>query len=228
MFSAIAWRYDLANRVISLGQDQRWRRALADAALARGARNVLDCACGSGDVVLELARQLVRQPGGSVTGVDFSPRMLELAERKAARCGPAGCFIEYAQADILALPFPDASLDACTIAFGVRNLEDPRAGIREMARVLKPGAPLCILETGRPPCLPLAWLHRFYSRYIVPPLGGLISGNFRAYSYLNRTASTFPSGAEFVALLEDCAVFSSISARPLSGGVVWLYVGTLR
>jgi demethylmenaquinone methyltransferase/2-methoxy-6-polyprenyl-1,4-benzoquinol methylase len=223
MFSAIAWRYDLANRLISLGQDQSWRSALAAAALSAKPSRLLDCACGSGDVSLKLLLHPRAGPGSRVLGVDFSLEMLALARAKARRAGYHEDRLRFEHADILALPFPDASFDACTIAFGVRNLDDPRAGIIQMARVLRPGAPLCILETGHAASPLLAMLQRGWSRFALPLIGGITSGNPAAYRYLHTTAEAFPSGAAFVELLESCGVFSDILSRPLSGGLVWLY-----
>lgn len=258
MFSAIAPRYDLLNRLISFGQDQRWRRALAQLAVAgansRWARApvpapegrqagapaatrdlgkatqqfcILDAACGTGDVVAALLETLTATGhSGAVTGVDFSAPMIELAKRKfSSHRGLTDRRIEvqFVQADAMALPYPNASFDACTIAFGLRNLPDMRRGVHELLRILRPGGALCILETGQPP--PGLWrlLARLFASTIMPLIGFLVSGHWRAYRYLYSTSWRFPSGTGLAALVEAEPLAGRVDWRPLAGGVAYLY-----
>lgn len=164
--------------------------------------------------------------GGTVTGVDFSAPMIELAKRKFS--SPRGLTdrrieVEFVQADAMALPYPNASFDACTIAFGLRNLPDLRRGIHELLRVIRPGGALCILETGQPPTGLWRLLARFYASTLMPLLGLLVSGHWRAYRYLYSTSWRFSSGAGLAALVEAEPLAGPVDWRPLAGGVAYLY-----
>ena len=218
MFASIAPRYDLANRLLSFGADGLWRRRLARLGGLQDGQHALDCACGTGDVALALKRA-----GGSearVCAVDFCPQMLNLARRKsAARNLP----VEYRQADILDLPYPDGSFDLVTIAFGVRNLADVPAGLGEMSRVLKPRGRLLVLEFGQPQLPLFKWPFYLYSRWVLPALGGLLTGSSQPYRYLHETASTFPHGSAFIELLKRVPALGQPVARPLITGVAYLY-----
>jgi demethylmenaquinone methyltransferase / 2-methoxy-6-polyprenyl-1,4-benzoquinol methylase len=239
MFSGIARRYDLLNRLITFGLDQRWRRALARIAVdaaevhslpdreTRGPIELIDCACGTGDVAFALAREMLdREMRGAVVGVDFSTEMIGLARVKVddVKMLPADrVIVRFEHADAMALPYPGASFDACTIAFGLRNLPDMRAGVRELCRVVRPGGAVCILETGQPP--PGLWriLCRAYSAAFMPLIGLLVSGNWRAYRYLYRTSWRFPSGTGLAALIEAEPRVKHVDWQPLAGGVAYLY-----
>lgn len=188
MFSAIAPTYDLLNGVLSFGIDRRWRAQAARAALANvpvGGGAVLDVATGTGDLALTLKRM---RPDVEVIGADFAAPMLELARLKAAK---RGADIEFVQADGTALPFPYGHFDAVTIAYGLRNFADPDAGLREFRRVLKPGGRLAILEFPPPPQGAFGDLFRFYFTRVLPRLGGAVSGNAGAYSYLPESVLAF-------------------------------------
>ncbi len=211
MFDRIAPVYDRMNRAMTAGLDLRWRAAAAAAAVRPGDR-VLDAACGTGD----LALAALRAGAGSVTGVDFSPRMLERARRK-------GGAVEWVEGDVLALPFPDASFDAATIGFGVRNLADLGLGLRELRRVLRPGGRLAVLEIARPRG-PLAPLLSLWFDRIVPRLGRL-AGDGSAYAYLPASVARFP-GVEQVSGELARAGFADVSARLLAGSIVSLHTGT--
>lgn len=221
MFGGIAPRYDRANAVLSLGQHQRWRRALVRLSGAREGESVLDVATGTGD----LAFLFKRKVGGSgrVVGIDFSRPMIGLAEEKARRRGLA---VEFREADALDLPFPEASFDVASIAFGIRNVDDPRRGLQEMARVVRRGGRVAVLEFGQPKGL-LSPFYRFYSRRILPRLGGAITGKRDAYEYLERTAAAFPSGERFLDLMRSTGRFSEVSLRRLTGGIVYAYLGVV-
>ena len=216
MFSRVAPRYDLLNHLLSFNQDRRWRarivRRLAAVVNLRDAR-VLDLCCGTGD----LRRALQARCDRAVVGCDFSRAMLERARRKH----PRALLVE---ADALRLPLAHASLDVIAIAFGFRNLADYRTGLAEMRRVLKPGGSLAILEFSRPRSCLWAALYGFYSRRVLPPVGGLISGDLSAYRYLPDSVSRFPSPEE---LTEDMrrAGFVEVTFELMSGGIVALHLG---
>jgi demethylmenaquinone methyltransferase/2-methoxy-6-polyprenyl-1,4-benzoquinol methylase len=218
MFGRVAHRYDLLNHLLSFQADRYWRwrtvRALRDI-LARDDAVVLDICCGSGDLTLALAR------GGAarVYGSDFCHPMLVEAARKSIR-QPVPLF----ESDALALPLEASSLDLITVAFGFRNLANYRAGLREMRRVLKPGGRVAILEFTRPPNAAFRALYNFYSRYILPAIGGLISGSREAYTYLPDSVSKFPDAPRLAAEMAE-AGFSGVGYRYLTGGIVALHSG---
>jgi demethylmenaquinone methyltransferase/2-methoxy-6-polyprenyl-1,4-benzoquinol methylase len=221
MFSAIAPRYDVANSVLSMGIHQGWRRVAVKTAKVRGGEKVLDCATGTGDLALAFKRAVGN--GGEVVGTDFCAEMLEHAPQKAAR---EGLEVEFSVADAQALPFTNASFDVASIAFGIRNVDDPVRCLKEMARVVRPGGRVVVLEFGQPSGV-FGALFRFYSTHILPFLGGVISGRPAAYRYLDKTAAAFPSGPGFTALMERSRAFSSIDDKPLTFGTVHVYSGVV-
>jgi demethylmenaquinone methyltransferase / 2-methoxy-6-polyprenyl-1,4-benzoquinol methylase len=212
MFDRIAPVYDLMNRVMTAGLDGRWRRLTAEAAVRAGDR-VLDACCGTGDLALADERA-----GGRVVGLDFSERMLERARRKSGS-------VEWVRGDLLELPFEDASFDAATVGFGVRNVADLERSLRELRRVLRPGGRLGILEITTPRG-PLRLFYRLWFDAIVPWLGKLLRGG-SAYTYLPASVRRFPGPDELAALL-DRVGFSGVSFRLLAGGIVALHTGTAR
>ena len=225
MFGRIVRRYDTMNRVMTGGRDVAWRRRAVDHALrdrTPGTAVVLDVATGTGDLALALAA------GGArfAIGIDFAVPMVRTAaakgERSATTPGPRAA---WAIGDALALPFADDSFDACTVAFGLRNMADYGAALREMARVLKPGGRFVCLELTpfrRPVLTPLfGW----YFNRVVPLVGGLLSGDRDAYRYLPRSVVAFPSAAELAVLMEQSG-FNAVSYRRLGGGTVAVHVGT--
>jgi demethylmenaquinone methyltransferase/2-methoxy-6-polyprenyl-1,4-benzoquinol methylase len=209
MFDRISPVYDAMNRAMTLGLDQRWRRATV-AAVVRPGDRVLDACCGTGDLAIAAARA-----GGRVTGVDFSERMLERARRKAPE-------LEWFQGDALALPFDDGSFDSATVGFGVRNLEDLEQGLAELRRVLRPGGRVGILEITRPRGL-LAPFYRLWFDGLVPLLGKVLPGG-SAYTYLPASVRRFPGPGELVSLLEQ-AGFEDVRWRSFAGGIVALHAG---
>jgi demethylmenaquinone methyltransferase/2-methoxy-6-polyprenyl-1,4-benzoquinol methylase len=184
MFDRIARRYDLVNTVLSAGTDGGWRRRAARETGLRPGGSALDVACGSGKLTAELARRV--GPAGRVVGLDFSPHMLEVARRDHPR-------IEFREADALHLPFDDASFDAATIAFGLRNLADPIRGLREMTRVAARGV---VLEFVRPPAGVVGGAYRIYLRTLLPTIGGWLSGEPSAYRYLSDTVDSYRTPRE--------------------------------
>lgn len=219
MFASIAQSYDRANQVLSLGLHHRWRAAAVRRSGVRPGDRVVDCATGTGDLAIAFRR--VTGDGGTVVGVDFCAEILALAPGKAAR---AGADVRFEVADVLGLPFPDGAFDVASIAFGIRNVDDPARGLAEMARVVRPGGRVVVLEFGQPGGTLFGPVFRWYSRHVIPRVGGLLSGDRAAYEYLDRTASGFPSGGRFVALLEGVGAFRSVTAHPLTGGVAYVYV----
>lgn len=217
MFSDIARRYDVLNRILSLGTDVRWRRELAAEVPVSGTP-VLDLATGTADVAITLRRT---RPGlGLVVGADFALPMLRIASGKVSRSGG----IQLCAADALALPFGDGSFGALTIAFGLRNLPHRQEALAEMARVIRPSGRLVILEFSRMN-RPLAGpLFRFYFHFVMPLLGGIISGNIGAYRYLPRSVEDFPDPAA-LALEMTNAGFLNVRYRPLSMGIAFLHIG---
>ncbi|MCH7471372.1 ubiquinone/menaquinone biosynthesis methyltransferase [bacterium] len=222
MFASIAPRYDLANSIISLGQLQRWRKRLAALSGVVAGGSVLDCATGTGDLALALKRRV--GPGGTVIGVDYCPEMLALASAKAARQGLA---LRLERADVMQLPYEPGRFDAATIAFGMRNLDDAEKGLCEMARVVRPGGRLLVLETGLPASFLQRALFHFCGRHIVPLLGGIITGNIGAFRYLYQTATAFPSGEAFLAIMRRVDSLTNLQARPLAGGVAYIYTAEI-
>ncbi len=221
MFSEIAPTYDLLNRLLSLGIDQRWRAQAARTVLqpfhAATQVRVLDVASGTGDLTFALKRH---RPDALVMGADFAEPMLELARGKAAR---QGLDVEFLVADGTDLPFDDAQFDAVTIAYGLRNFADPNAGLREFRRVLKPGGRLAVLEFPPPPKGLLGSGFRFYFRRLLPQLGGLISGKRSAYAYLPESVLAFFEPVE----LEErilAAGFGAVTHELQTFGVSALHV----
>jgi demethylmenaquinone methyltransferase/2-methoxy-6-polyprenyl-1,4-benzoquinol methylase len=222
MFASIARRYDAANEVLSLGVHRGWRRAAVRLSGAVPGDRVLDCATGTGDLALAFKRAV--GPTGEVVGTDFCEEMLAPAPAKARR---AGLEVRFEVADALALPYADRSFDVASIAFGIRNVDDPVRCLREMARVVRPGGRVAVLEFGQPRG-PFGALFRVYSRQVMPALGGLLTGNRSAYEYLPRTAAAFPAGDRFLALMSESGSFSQRGATPLLAGTAYVYVGTVR
>lgn len=215
MFDGIAGRYDLLNRLLSLGIDRRWRRQACRAALEEAPRRVLDVATGTGDMALGLSRG-----SAEVIGVDVARAMLERARAKAQRARAAPRFLH---ADGQALPFPDGGFDALTIAYGLRNFTDPDAGLREFQRVLRPGGRLVVLEFPPPPRGPLGRVMRAYFRHVLPRVGGLVSGDAEAYRYLPESVLAFAE-PEALTRRMRAAGFINVEHRPQTFGVSALYV----
>jgi demethylmenaquinone methyltransferase/2-methoxy-6-polyprenyl-1,4-benzoquinol methylase len=209
MFDRIAPVYDAMNLVMTAGLDRRWR-GLTVAAVVRSGDRVLDACCGTGDLAIAAARA-----GGRVVGLDFSPRMLERARRKSGA-------VEWVEGDLLALSYQDASFDAATVGFGVRNVADLPGALAELARVLVPGGRVGILEITTPRG-PLAVFYRLWFDRVVPLLGKLFEGG-AAYRYLPASVRRFPGPEELAALLRT-AGFDDVGYRLFAGGIVALHTG---
>lgn len=210
MFDAITPVYDAMNRTMTLGLDRRWRRLTA-AAVVRPGDRVLDACCGTGDLALA-----AQEAGGEVTGLDFSPAMLARARRKSDA-------VSWVEGDVLATPFPDASFDVVTVGFGLRNVEDLEAGLRELARVLRPGGRLGCLEITRPRGALSPFFGLWFDRLV--PLAGRVLPGGAAYTYLPASVRRFPGPADLAAAMER-AGFRDVRWRLLAGGIVALHVAT--
>ena len=210
MFSRIARRYDLANHLLSGGADFLWRRRAVRIVEEWRPRQILDLATGSGDLALALQRHV---PEAAITAADFSPEMLTVARGKGVR--------ETVLADALQLPFPDASFDCVTVAFGLRNMSDWNLALREMHRVLRASGHLLVLDFSIPTGL-LRPAYRFYLHRCLPILASLVTGQKAAYDYLGGSIEEFPSGDEMLRLIETSG-FGTVSAHSLTGGIATIY-----
>ena len=219
MFDRIAGVYDLMNTAMTAGLHHRWRERAADRAELEAGGRALDVCCGTGDLALALAPRV--GPEGTVIGSDFSEPMLELARRKAAERSVDNVTFEWA--DALELPYEDAGFDAVTVGFGVRNLADLDAGLGEMARVLRPGGRLVILEITQPRRPPLSSFYWLWFDRIVPLLGS-IAGDREAYTYLPESVKRFPP-PEGLAAAMDGAGFERIRYTVLAGGIIAIHSG---
>ncbi|MBA2339995.1 MAG: class I SAM-dependent methyltransferase [Pyrinomonadaceae bacterium] len=218
MFATIAGRYDLLNHLFSGNTDKRWRRFVAKKAAQRHppAREpfVLDVACGTGDLSLELKRTGFQR----VVGIDFCRPMLELAARKSERK------LALLEGDALLLPFADASFDLLTIGFGLRNLANVGAGLSELRRVLKPGGTLYVLEFSKPVIPGFSKLFEFYFKRVLPPIGDAVNGRQGAYVYLSDSVQRFPDQKGLVGLMRE-AGFAEVEYKNLTGGIAALHTG---
>lgn len=220
MFAGIAGRYDLLNHVLSLNIDKRWRRLVANELrdiLNREDATVLDVACGTGDLSLELSHNSKAQ----IIGTDFCRPMLDVAHKKTLA---ANARIPYLEADAMTLPVADASFDATTIAFGLRNLPNYENGLKELCRVLKPDGKLIVLECSHPRLPIFRQLYEFYFSTILPRIGGLVSGSRAAYTYLPESVSKFPEQGALVDLMKNCG-FADVRFQNLTGGIAAIHVG---
>lgn len=215
MFDIISPTYDRINRILSLGMDRKWRKAAASHLPLQKNLKILDLATGTGDQAIALLQS--KASIQSITGVDLSTEMLEIARKKLASKA------QFFRADAEKLPFPAAHFDAATFSFGIRNVNTPLTALQEIHRVLKPKGRALILEFSLPP-KPIRSFYLFYLRHILPRLGGFLSKKPEAYRYLNETIEHFPSGKEFCLLMKE-AGFSRLRALPMALGGVTLYIG---
>lgn len=223
IFSSVAHGYDKANDAMTFGMAHSWRRKLVRWSGAQHGMKVLDCATGTGDLALEFKRAVGDQ--GLVIGTDFCEDMLKSAPNKAKA---AGLNVRFQFADVLNLPFEANTFDVASIAYGIRNVENPIKALQEMARVVKPGGHVMILETGDSPDSRLKFFINFYVRKVVPRVGGWITGQRQAYEYLNRSSQSFPSRERFLALLNESGAFAAMEYKVLMGGASFIYKARVR
>jgi demethylmenaquinone methyltransferase / 2-methoxy-6-polyprenyl-1,4-benzoquinol methylase len=221
MFDAIAGRYDLLNHLLSAGIDARWRRRAIRALALTGRERVLDLCTGTAD--LAVAARTAAPGAARVIGVDFAGAMLRVGQEKLRR-GGLGATVTLVRGDALHVPLADASVDAVTIAFGIRNVEHTAAACAEMHRVLAPGGRFAILEFAIPTTPGVRGAYLWYFTHVLPRIGRLVSRHAAAYGYLPASVGAFASPDEFVTILRQ-AGFSAVSASPLTFGIVILYTG---
>jgi len=219
MFDAIADRYDLLNRVLSGGVDQLWRRRAVKLLRDERPSTILDLATGTADLAI-MASELRPE---RVVGLDLSAEMLRVGREKVRRRGLQD-LIELVEGDAERMPFDDGSFDAILVAFGVRNFGDLDRGLREMARVLRPGGSAIVLEFSHPTAFPVKQLYAFYSRHILPRVGGAVSGDAGAYRYLPDSVAAFPDGEEMLARMRSVG-FGDLRAERLTFGIATIYAG---
>lgn len=222
MFADIADDYDRVNSVLSFGVHHAWRNRTVQLSGAKEGCQVLDCATGTGDLALQFKEKV--GSSGYVLGTDFCREMIEHAPEKARK---KKLEVDFEVADAMDLPYEEGRFDIASIAFGIRNVDDPVQALKEMGRVVKPGGKVVVLEFGQPKGL-LKYPYELYSQHIMPAIGGWISGNREAYTYLPRTSAEFPAGEKFIALMEKSRSFSSQMFEKLTGGIAYVYVGTVQ
>lgn len=223
MFSRVARRYDLANQVLSLGIHHFWRKKLVKLSEAHPGQHILDCATGTGDLAIEFKKTVGAT--GEVIGTDFCTDMLNLAPAKAQT---AQLQIQFEQADVTRLQYPNSKFDISSISFGIRNVNEPRKGISEMARVTKSGGYVMILEFGQMTIPVIGPIYKYYSEKILPQIGGWVTGQKEAYQYLQKSSAAFPCREDFVKMMESTGAFQHVSYTALSGGIAYIYKGQVR
>lgn len=222
MFDRIAGLYDRMNTVMTAGLHHQWRRRAADLASLSPGERALDVATGTGDLAFELASRVA--PGGEVVGTDFSQRMLELAREKArSRTLGSGVQLSFRDANALALPFGDDRFDAATVGFGARNFSELERGVCEMARVVRPGGRVVVLEITTPRRPPLSTFYELWFDQAVPALGRL-AGDAQAYSYLPESVRRFPGPEELAAVMWRCGL-RKVRYVITAGGIIAMHVG---
>ena len=229
MFSEIAGSYDLANRLLSFGTDVGWRKKAVEAVKPQVGQEVLDMCCGTGDVAITFAKV---QPGlKRVVGCDFSKTMVELAQQKQAKLTqdgePGFENFQWCQGDCLATEFDDGSFDVVSCAFGLRNMVDLSAGLKEMHRVLKPNGRVCILEFSLPSNILSRCVYLLYFHFVLPVIGGAISGKFGAYRYLVTSVRKWDREVDLAGALEQ-AGFGEVKVLPLTLGIAKIHIACKR
>ncbi len=223
MFSRISPKYDFLNHFLSINIDKSWRRLVSkklENVLDRKDAVVLDVACGTGDLSVELQTNATAK----IIGTDFCRPMLEIAAKKNEK---ENVLIPYIEADALALPFADRSFEAVTIAFGLRNLANWEDGLRELLRVLKPNGKLVVLEFSSPVVPGFRQIFQFYFKGILPKIGGALSGSRGAYEYLSQSVSTFPDQKSLAKMMREVGFFD-VEYKNLTGGVAAIHIGTRK
>lgn len=223
MFAKVAANYDRGNSVLSMGIHHLWRKKLVKWSGAKAGQKVLDCATGTGDLAIEFKKAVGAD--GKVTGTDFCAEMLIPAPAKAAE---RGLDITFEQADVTQLQYTDNLFDITSISFGIRNVSDPVKALKEMARVTRPGGTVMVLEFGQVQVPVFSSLYNFYSMHVLPKIGGLVTGQKDAYEYLQKSSAAFPCREGFLDLMKKSEAYSSFEYTALTGGIAYIYKGTVK
>lgn len=223
MFSKVAAKYDRANSVLSIGIHHLWRKKVVELSSVQPGMKVLDCATGTGDLAIEFKKAVGTT--GEVIGTDFCQEMLDPAPAKAKL---DNLDILFELADVTKLQYADKKFDVSSISFGIRNVNDPVKALTELARVVKPGGKVMILEFGQMDIPLISGLYNFYSEKILPKIGGLVTGQTDAYEYLQKSSAAFPCKEQFLELMKSSGVFSEMSYTPVSFGIAYIYQGTVK
>lgn len=221
MFSSIAKRYDLANDVLSLGMHRLWRKNLIKLAQIKEGQTAIDLCTGTADLAINLKKAV--KHSGKVVGIDFVQNMLSNALPKVSNKEFGEVFL--VRGDATSIPIKNSLADVVTISFGIRNIPDMTSCFAEIKRILKENGKLVILEFGQPKFKAFAYIYNFYSKYLMPYIGGLLTGNKSAYEYLPKTAGMFPSGEDFAKILKASG-FSQVHFQPLMFGIAYIYIGS--
>ncbi|MCC5908538.1 MAG: bifunctional demethylmenaquinone methyltransferase/2-methoxy-6-polyprenyl-1,4-benzoquinol methylase UbiE [Balneolaceae bacterium] len=221
MFADIADDYDRINGILSFGVHNAWRKKTVFESGAKPGDRVLDCATGTGDLAIEFKQTVGHE--GYVLGTDFCKEMIEHAPDKADKMK---LVVDFEVADAMNLPYEDNSFDIASIAFGIRNVDDPLVCLKEMSRVVKPGGRVVVLEFGQPKGI-VRIPFKIYSKHVMPAIGGFLSGNREAYTYLPETSAKFPAGDKFLDLMKEAGTFSKEKGVSLTGGIAYVYIGTV-
>lgn len=221
MFASIANSYDKANKVMTFGLDKKWRKQVVQYSAAQKHDLVLDCATGTGDLAFCFESMLQT----NTTGIDFCKEMITIAKQKA---NTNNSKVSFQTADMTELPFENNHFNACSVAYGIRNTNNIQQALKEMARVTKPKGYLVILETGNSSLFFVKQSMSFYTKHIMPLLGGWISGKKQAYQYLNESSLAFPSGKDFIKLLNDTGYFENVEFQSLCLGASFLYKAQVK
>jgi len=223
MFSQVARNYDKANSILSLGIHHLWRKKLVEVSGAKPGDRVLDCATGTGDLALQFKKTVGFK--GEVVGTDFCVEMLASAPQKAKA---QNLDVRFEVADVTQLQYPDKSFDLASISFGIRNVSDPVKALKEMARVVKPGGYVLVLEFGQIDIPGLREFYQIYSEKILPMIGGWVTGQKKAYDYLQKSSAAFPCKEDFTALMKQSDSFDKINFIPLTAGIAYIYKGRVK
>ncbi len=221
MFGSISKQYDLTNSILSLGIHHYWKKKLIRASQIRPGQAVLDCATGTGDLAFLFEKAMKNQ--GKVVGTDFCAPMLQIARQKAQLRKSKAIFQE---GDVMDLAFNEGEFDVASISFGIRNVKKPQQALFELGRVVKPGGRVLVLEFGQPKSKWMSVLFNAYSNWVLPRIGGWLSGQPQAYRYLQTSSAAFPCGEDFLSLAKRTGFFSQMKCYPLQSGIAYLYVLT--
>ena len=221
MFASIASDYDRVNTVLSFGIHHWWRYQTVKRSAAKNGDHVLDCATGTGDLALTFKKKVGVE--GYVMGSDFCAEMLGPAPIKARK---KNLDVDFEVADAMSLPYEANKFDIASISFGIRNVDEPATALKEMARVVKPGGRVVVLEFGQAEGF-MKWPYLFYQKYVMPTIGGWISGNKDAYTYLPETSKAFPAGDAFLTIMRKTNSFKDVSYKKLNSGIAYVYTGVV-